>query len=112
LLEELRCAFQRVEFPAFNVEFDEIDAANIRFGQPSRDGHPFLNLFYPTDIFPFTDIGQTDPETGLSDGILVKAEQAQVAPKIFYTNSSYEYWGRSASLIHTGRSRGLRYSTT
>src|SRR5262249_12380454 len=29
------------------------------------------------------------------------AEQAQVAPKIFYTNSSYEYWGRSASLIHT-----------
>ena len=22
-------------------------------------------------------------------------------PKIFYTNSSYEYWGRAASLIHT-----------
>ena len=38
---------------------------------------------------------------GLSDGLLVKAEHAQVAPKIFYTNSAYEYWGRSASLIHT-----------
>jgi hypothetical protein len=24
-----------------------------------------------------------------------------VVPKIFYTNSSYEYWGRAASLIHT-----------
>ena len=24
-----------------------------------------------------------------------------MTPKIFYTNSSYEYWGRSASLIHT-----------
>ena len=74
---------------------------NIRFGQPSRDGHPFLNLFYPTDIFPFTDVPETDPETGLTDGLLVKAEQAHVTPKIFYTDSAYEYWGRSASLIHT-----------
>ena len=74
---------------------------NIRFGQPSRDGHPFMNLFYPTDIFPFTDVEETDPETGLTDGLLVKAEQAHVTPKIFYTDSAYEYWGRSASLIHT-----------
>jgi hypothetical protein len=74
---------------------------NIRFGQPSRDGHPFMNLFYPTDIFPFTDVEETDPETGLTDGLLVKAEQAHVTPKIFYTDSAYEYWGRAASLIHT-----------
>jgi hypothetical protein len=74
---------------------------NIRFGQPSRDGHPFLNLFYPTDIFPFTDVEETDPDTGITDGLLVKAEQAHVTPKIFYTDSAYEYWGRSASLIHT-----------
>lgn len=74
---------------------------NHRFAQPSRDGHPFLNMEYPTDIFPFTDETQTDPETGLSDGLLVKAEQDKVVPKIFYTNGSYEYWGRSASLIHT-----------
>ncbi|HTM50986.1 MAG TPA: alpha/beta hydrolase domain-containing protein [Bryobacteraceae bacterium] len=74
---------------------------NIRFGQPSRDGHPFMNLLYPTDIFPFTDVSQTDPETGISDGILARVEHAKVAPKIFYTNSSYEYWGRAAALIHT-----------
>ncbi len=74
---------------------------NIRFGQPSRDGHPFLNLFYPTDLFPFTDEPETDPETGLTDGLLVKADQAHVTPKIFYTNSAYEYWGRSAALIHS-----------
>ena len=74
---------------------------NIRFGQPSRDGHPFMNLFYPTDIFPFTDVEETDPETGITDGLLVKAEQAHVTPKIFYTDSAYEYWGRAASLIHT-----------
>ncbi|MBI1786582.1 MAG: hypothetical protein HYR60_03385 [Acidobacteria bacterium] len=74
---------------------------NNRFAQPSRDGHPFFNLFYPTDIFPFSDLPQTDPETGLTDSLLARAEKAGVSPKIFYTNSSYEYWGRAASLIHT-----------
>lgn len=74
---------------------------NHRFAQPSRDGHPFLNTLYPTDIYPFTDEAQTDPETGLNEGILSRAAAANVTPKIFYTNSSYEYWGRAASLIHT-----------
>ncbi len=63
---------------------------NFRFAQPSRDGHPFLNVEYPTDLPPFTD-----------DGMLAKARQARVVPKIFYSNGSYEYWGRAASLIHT-----------
>jgi hypothetical protein len=74
---------------------------NYRFAQPSRDGHPFMNTFYPTDIFPFTDEPQTDPETGITDGLLSHATPPQAAPKIFYTNTSYEYYGRSASLIHT-----------
>ena len=37
--------------------------------QPSRDAHPYMNFLHPTDIFPFTDAEQTDPETGLTDGI-------------------------------------------
>ena len=74
---------------------------NHRFAQPSRDGHAFLNTLYPTDIFPFTDLAETDPETGLTDGILAHATPPEAAPKIFYTNSSYEYYGRAASLIHT-----------
>jgi hypothetical protein len=36
-----------------------------------------------------------------SGGLLAKADAANVTPKIFYTNGSYEYWGRVASLIHT-----------
>ncbi|MGD0435607.1 MAG: alpha/beta hydrolase domain-containing protein [Bryobacteraceae bacterium] len=64
---------------------------NARFAQPSRDGHPFMNVEYPTDLAPFTD----------NDGLLAKAAQANVVPKVFYSNGSYEYWGRSASLIHT-----------
>jgi hypothetical protein len=73
---------------------------NFRFAQPSRDAHPFMNMFYPTDIFPFTDLPETDPATGLTGGVLVRATKDAVVPKIFYSNSSYEYWGRSASLIH------------
>ena len=73
---------------------------NLRFAQASRDGHPFLNKFYPTDIFPFADLPQTDPQTGERDGLLARI-RPEFMPKIFYTNSSYEYWGRAASLIHT-----------
>lgn len=74
---------------------------NHRFAQPSRDGHPFLNFFYPTDIFPFTDLPETDSETGMTDALLARAAATNTLPKIFYTNSSYEYYGRAASLIHT-----------
>ncbi len=73
---------------------------NHRFAQPSRDGHPFLNKLYPSDVFPFTDVAQHDPETDMRDGLLAGIGPAHM-PKIFYTNSSYEYWGRAASLIHT-----------
>lgn len=71
---------------------------NQRFGQASRDGHPTMNFFYPTDIFPFTDLPEKDPVTGQTAGLLPDPAKA---PKIFYTNGSYEYWGRAASLIHT-----------
>jgi len=74
---------------------------NHRFAQPSRDGHPYINFFYPTDIFPFTDLPQRDPETGVTDGLLSHATKPEFQPNVFYTNSSYEYWGRAASLIHT-----------
>jgi hypothetical protein len=74
---------------------------NHRFAQPSRDGHPHMNCQYPTDIYPFSDLAQKDSVTGLDEGLLSRAEADKVAPKIMYTNSSYEYWGRSASLVHT-----------
>jgi hypothetical protein len=71
---------------------------NIRFGQPSRDAQPFGNFFYPTDLFPFTDLEETDPATGDKGGLLHAEKKI---PKIIYTNGGYEYWGRAASLIHT-----------
>jgi hypothetical protein len=74
---------------------------NYRFAQPSRDAQPTSSIFFPTDIFPFTDQSETDPLTGENGGLLDRAEQEHVVPKIFFSNTSYEYWGRAASLIHT-----------
>jgi hypothetical protein len=74
---------------------------NHRFGQPSRDSQPMSSIFFPTDLFPFTDLPETDPDTGQTAGLLDAATKSHTAPKIFLTNTSYEYWGRAASLIHT-----------
>lgn len=73
---------------------------NYRFAQPSRDAQPTSSVFFPTDIFPFTDETETDPETGWSGGLLVRAAASKTVPKIFFSNTSYEYWGRAAALIH------------
>jgi hypothetical protein len=74
---------------------------NHRFAQPSRDGQPTSALFYPTDIFPFADTAQRDPVTGENAGLLDRAKADKVLPKIFYINTSYEYWSRAAALTHT-----------
>lgn len=74
---------------------------NHRFAQPSRDAQTFSPLFYPNDLFPFTDTPTTDPVTGKREGLLDRARAKGVVPKIFYINTAYEYWSRGASLIHT-----------
>ena len=74
---------------------------NHRFAQPSRDAHRFSAFFYPTDLFPFTTRTQTDPVTGVTDGLRPPSAERATAPKIFFTNTGYEYWGRAGSLIHT-----------
>ncbi len=66
---------------------------NERFAQPSRTTG--------SRVFPFTDSEQTDAETGETGGLLTRATQTGVAPKIIYTSSSWEYWGSAASAIHT-----------
>jgi hypothetical protein len=73
---------------------------NYRFAQPSRDAQPTSSVFFPTDIFPFTDQPETDPITAEKGGLLDHAEADKVVPKIFLSNTSYEYWGRVAALTH------------
>lgn len=73
---------------------------NHRFAQPSRDAHPYSAFFYPTDIFPFTSRTLTDDVSGWEDGLMARTREDH-RPKVFFTNTGYEYWGRAASLIHT-----------
>ncbi|HEY6003875.1 MAG TPA: alpha/beta hydrolase domain-containing protein [Anaeromyxobacter sp.] len=73
---------------------------NHRFAQPSRDAQPMSAIFYPTDLFPFADARTTDPRTGAA-GSLLGGTPSRFQPRLFLTNTSYEYWSRGASLVHT-----------
>ena len=82
-------------------------AFNLRFGQPSRDGPSFSSFFYPVDLFPFTDVDESDPLTNAVDGLLTHTHVDKTPVKVMFTHTSYEYYGRAASLMHTS-SDGLR----
>ena len=69
---------------------------NQRFGQPSASLHPTMS-----NAFPFNEMASTDPVTGCSDGLLARLAARRRVPRIFFTNSSTEYWRGDASLIHT-----------
>ena len=90
----------------FDGVFDQVGGAgrgsfNHRFGQQSRDQLQHFNILYPVDMFPFTDTEQTDPETGLTDGLLVRATKSGTVPKFFHLLTDSEYFNRAGSLVHT-----------
>jgi len=68
---------------------------NQRFGQPSDA------ISGSGGLFPFADIEQTDHELVETDGVLSKLSALEKLPKVFFTNSSAEYWRGHAALIHT-----------
>ncbi len=69
---------------------------NHRFGQPSVQPTPNFG-----HRFPFTDTPQIDAFTGEQAGLLDRQKQLGHVPKIFYINTSAEYWRGDCSLIHT-----------
>ena len=79
------------------------DSFNHRFAQASRDAEQFFNVFYPADMFPFTDGPETDPETGQTDSLLGRAEARHVAPK---AGRFIRINWRSAILFRTGIGSG------
>ncbi len=52
-------------------------------------------------LFPFTDAEQIDPGTGRRKGLLSRQQARGGVPRIFFTNTSTEYYGSLGSLIHT-----------
>ncbi|MCX6023249.1 MAG: alpha/beta hydrolase domain-containing protein [Chloroflexi bacterium] len=69
---------------------------NHRFGQPST-----MSYWDGGGAFPFADTVQTDPASGVSEGLLTSLQERGTAPKVLYTNSGVEYWRGGAGLIHT-----------
>ena len=69
---------------------------NQRFGQPSNTEKRSAGC-----LFPFTDGDQTDPDTGVTDGLLSRLAASGSMPKVMLTNSSSEYWRGDGSLVHT-----------
>lgn len=69
---------------------------NQRFAQPSSRAARSTN-----SIFHLIDIDQTDPETGLTDGVLSRLTAQGSLPKIMYTYTPSEYWAGHGSLVHT-----------
>jgi hypothetical protein len=57
---------------------------------------------YNATSFPFADGAMRDPITGKTDGLLDNDRARRHQPKVFYTNTSVEYWGggRAAALVH------------
>ncbi|MHB1177821.1 MAG: alpha/beta hydrolase domain-containing protein, partial [Daejeonella sp.] len=73
-------------------------AAGGSFSEPFATPTAFPS--FVATRFPFTDLAQQDG-AGISDGLLNRYTPDQL-PKIFYTNTSVEYWGlgRAAALTH------------
>jgi hypothetical protein len=90
----------------FDGVFDQVGGAgrgsfNHHFGQQSRDQLQHFNIQYPVDMFPFTDERETDPVTGLGDGLLERARRSNTVPKLVHLLTNSEYFNRAGSLVHT-----------
>ncbi|MHB8575491.1 MAG: alpha/beta hydrolase domain-containing protein [Dehalococcoidia bacterium] len=74
---------------------------NHRYAQPSVQPTPGFG-----HLFPFADDKQTDPLSGVSDGLLRRQRVGGGVPRIMYTNTSAEYWRGDAALVHTDLATG------
>ncbi len=74
---------------------------NSRFAQTTRHGSHHEDTLYPVDFFPFNTVEQVDPITGEHGDGFSRARKSGFLPKIFFINSSTDYWTRAASLLHT-----------
>jgi len=52
-------------------------------------------------FFPFSDMKQRDPVTGVEEGLLENARAGERQPKVFWTNSATEYWEKANALLTT-----------
>ena len=78
-------------------------AGAARIDLNARWSMPTSLSVHSATAFPFADAAQRDPVSGATEGLLDNPRARLNQPKVFYTNTSVEYWGtgRAAALIHT-----------
>jgi hypothetical protein len=74
---------------------------NARFAQPGRNPSDHTDRLYPADQFPFAYAMSTDPLTGARDGLLRRCRISGTCPRIFQTDSEFEFFGARGSLTYT-----------
>ena len=74
---------------------------NQRFGMATLCATQHENVLVPSESFPFNTVPQTDPVTRRTGDLLGRARARGRIPKIFFVQTSTEYWTRAASLLHT-----------
>ena len=68
---------------------------NHRFAQPSSQASRS-----PNNLFPYSDVEQTDPETDRTGGLLARLAAQGKMPKVMHTYTSSEYWGGHGAMVH------------
>lgn len=74
---------------------------NVRFGMATVYGTAHRGHLAPSDTFPFAPMPVTDEATGATGDSMALAKESGTMPRVFFTQTSTEYWNRAASLLHT-----------
>jgi hypothetical protein len=74
---------------------------NWQFAQAGRYSRQHEDHSYGDDEFPFSYLTLTDPISGRTDGILQRARDAGVCPKVLHLDTESDFWQARSSLIVT-----------
>src|SRR4029078_2206490 len=74
---------------------------NWPFAQAGRYSRQHEDHSYGDDQFPFSYPTLTDPISGRTGGILQRARDARVCPKVLHLDTESDFWQARSSLIAT-----------
>jgi hypothetical protein len=77
---------------------------NWQFAQAGRYSRQHEDHSYGDDQFPFSYPTLTDPISGRTGGILQRARDAGVCPKVLHLDTESDFWQARSSLVATGPS--------
>ncbi len=74
-------------------------AGSSRIDLNRRGAAPISMGQFDATSYPFADAAYTDPVSGDNEGLLENSRAMEHQPRIFYTNTDVEYWGRPCCFI-------------